>query len=151
MLTIHILLEDNNNNNNNNTLTNSMVYGTRKFNAASIRLSNNLYPEPNLFLVLITISSRYILILSSHGHIGHPKSLFTVYLRFKILKELRTSFILAIWPYHLMSNLLDLITLTILGAWVQNMKFFILEPSPTIIIFLLRPKYSPQDPVFKYP
>ena len=31
------------------------------------------------------------------------------------------------------------------------MKFLIVEPSPLPIIIPLGPKYSPQDPVFKYP
>ena len=31
------------------------------------------------------------------------------------------------------------------------MKFLIVEPSPLPILIRLGPKYSPQDPVFKYP
>ena len=31
------------------------------------------------------------------------------------------------------------------------MKFLIVEPSPLPILIPLGPKYSPQDPVFKYP
>ena len=34
---------------------------------------------------------------------------------------------------------------------VQTMKFLIVEPSPLLILIPLGPKYSPQDPVFKYP
>ena len=32
-----------------------------------------------------------------------------------------------------------------------TMKLLIVEPSPLPILTSLRPKYSPQDPVFKYP
>ena len=34
---------------------------------------------------------------------------------------------------------------------VQTMKFLIVEPSPLPILIPLGPKYSPLDPVFKYP
>ena len=34
---------------------------------------------------------------------------------------------------------------------VQTMKFLIVKPSPLPILISLGPKYSPQDPVFKYP
>ena len=63
-------------------------------------LSNNLYPEliqPN----------------SSYWYLGFPKSLFPVGLPVKMLKALLPSSILATWPAHF--NLLDLITLNILG------------------------------------
>ena len=53
------------------------------------------------------------LILSSHLRLGFPKGLFPVDLPVKILKALPPSSILATCPAHL--NLLDLITLTILG------------------------------------
>jgi hypothetical protein len=54
-----------------------------------------------------------ILILSSHLRLGLPKDLFPVGLPVKILKAILPSSILATCPaYH---NLLDLITLTILG------------------------------------
>ena len=33
---------------------------------------------------------------------------------------------------------------------VQTMKLLIVEPSPLPILIPLGPKYSPQDPVFKY-
>ena len=74
-------------------------------------LSNNSYPEQNPHL--IPISSRSILILSSHLHLGLPKGLFPVRLLVKILKGLLPSSILATCPANL--NLLDLITLTILA------------------------------------
>ena len=78
-------------------------------------LSNNSYPEPNQpkLPALIPISSRSILILSSHLRIGLPKGLFPVGLPVKILKALLPSSILATCPAYL--NLLDLITLTLLG------------------------------------
>ena len=75
-------------------------------------LSNNSYPEPNQPISLHPISSRSILILSSHLRLGLPKGLFPVGLPVKILKALLPCSILATWS-HL--NLLDLITLTILG------------------------------------
>ena len=48
-----------------------------------------------------------------HSNVGLPKGLFPVCLPVKILKALLPSSILATCPAHL--NLLDLITLTILG------------------------------------
>ena len=33
---------------------------------------------------------------------------------------------------------------------VQTMNFLIVEPSPLPVLYALGPKYSPQDPVFKY-
>ena len=96
-------------------LTNSMAYETRNFNAAVTRaLQQSLsWAEPTQFFVLIPISLRSILILSSHLHLGLPKGLFSVGFPVKILKALLPSSILATWPAHL--NLLVLITLTILA------------------------------------
>ena len=81
----------------------------------SQEFSNNPYPEPNQpnYPAMIPISSRSILILSSHLRLGLPKGLFPVVLPVKILKVLVPSFILATCPAHL--NLLDFITLTLLG------------------------------------
>ena len=79
----------------------------------SLSLSNNPYPEPNQPPTLIPISSRSILILSSHLCLSLPKGIFPVGLPVKILKALLPSSILATCPVHL--NLLDFITLTILG------------------------------------
>ena len=73
------------------------------------RLSNNPYPEPNQFLVLIPIYLRSILIVSSHLRLGLPKGQFPAGVPVKISKELLPSSILAIWLVHL--NLLDLITI----------------------------------------
>ena len=67
----------------------------------------------NPFPALIPISSRSIPILSSHLRLGLPKGLFPVGLPVKIFKALLPSSTLATCPAHL--NLLDLITLTILG------------------------------------
>ena len=78
-------------------------------------LSNNSYPEPNQpnYPSLIPISSRSILILSSHLRLALPKGLFPVGLPVKSFKALVPSSILATCPAHL--NLLDLIILTISG------------------------------------
>ena len=77
-------------------------------------LSNILYPEESTQIpALIPISSRSILILSSHLRLGLPTGLFPVGLHVKILKALLPSSILATCHAHL--YLLDLITLTILG------------------------------------
>ena len=61
----------------------------------------------------ISISLKSILILSSHLRLGLPKGQFSVGLPVKILKALLPSSILATSPAHL--NLLDLMTLTVLG------------------------------------
>ena len=74
-------------------------------------LLDNPYPEQNS---LIPISLRSILILSFHLHLGLPEGLFPVGLPAKILKGLLHTSILATCPAHL--NVLDLITLTILGG-----------------------------------
>ena len=79
-------------------------------------------------------SSYFFLILYSHLCHDVPEGLFPVGLPVKILKALLRSSILATCPSYL--NLLDLITLTMAS----------LLP----ILILLGPKYSPQDPVFKY-
>ena len=92
-----------------------MAYGTRRFNAAFTRaLQYSLsWTESTRFLVLLAISLRSILILSSHVRLGFPKDLFSVGLSIKIFKEILPSFIQATSPTHL--NLLDLITMTIFG------------------------------------
>ena len=72
----------------------------------SQRLSNNSYPEPNQaqFPTLIPISSRSILILSSHLRLGLPKGLFLgVYL----LNFLNHRYFLQSHPVYL--SLLNLI------------------------------------------
>jgi len=82
-------------------------------------LYNNPYPESNQYNSP-HFSSRSILILSSHLRPGLPKGLFSVGLPVRILKALLSSSILATCPAHL--NLVDLITLTILGErFKQNL------------------------------
>ena len=77
-------------------------------------LSNNPYPDPNQpNYVLIPISLRFILRLPYHLRPGLPRDIFPAGLPVKILKAVLPSSILATCPAHL--NLLDLITLTILG------------------------------------
>ena len=80
--------------------------------------SSNAYPDPNQtqFLVLIPISLRSILVMSSHLRLGLPKGIFPIGLPVKILKAVLPSSILATWPAHL--NLLDLITLT--AVWSRH-------------------------------
>ena len=92
-----------------------MAYGTRRFNAAFTRaLQWSLFRvESTQFLVLILISLRSILTLSSHLRLGLPKCLFPVGLPVKTLIALLPFSILTTWPAHL--NVLDLITLTILS------------------------------------
>ena len=82
-------------------------------------LSSNPSPEPKQtqFLVLIPISLRSILILSSHLHLGLPKGLFPADVPVKTLKAHLPSSILATWPAEL--SLLDLITLSILVEWYK--------------------------------
>ena len=65
------------------------------------------------FLVLTSISLRPILILPSNQRLGLPIGIFPLSSPVKILTALQPSSILATYPAHL--NLLDLITLTILG------------------------------------
>ena len=100
-------------------LTNPMAYGTWRFNAAFTRaLQYSLsWAESTKLPALISISSRSIIIQTSHLRRGLPKGLFPVGLPVKILKALLPSSILATCPAHL--NLLDLITLTILGEWCK--------------------------------
>ena len=91
-----------------------MAYGTRRFNATFTRtLQYSLSrAKSTQFLILIPISLRYIQILFSHLRVGLPKYL-SVGVPVNILKALLPYSILATWPAHL--NLLELITLTILG------------------------------------
>ena len=70
-------------------------------------LSNNSYPGPNKKKSLIDTYFFHTYLFKV------PKGLFPVGLPVKILKALPLSSILATCPAHL--NLLDLITLTILG------------------------------------
>ena len=80
----------------------------------SQRLQYSLsWAESTQFLLVILISLSYILILFSHLCLGLPKGIFPVGVSVKMLKALLPSSILVTWPAHL--NLLDLITLTILG------------------------------------
>ena len=77
--------------------------------------------------VLTSTPLRFILILSFHLCLGLPRGLFLVGLPVKIFITLLPSFILATCPVCL--NLLDLITLTILGGRykVKKTKVFVLN------------------------
>ena len=69
-------------------------------------LSNNpvSWAESTQFPALIPISSRSILILSSHLRLSLPKGLFPVDLPVKILKALLPYSILATWSAHNNNN-----------------------------------------------
>ena len=71
-----------------NELTNSMAYGTQRFNAAFTRaLEYSLsWAESTQLPALIPISWRSILIISSHLRLGLPKGIFPVGLPDKILR-----------------------------------------------------------------
>ena len=92
-----------------------MAYGTRRSNA-KVHKGSPIIPILSRINPIPRIDSYFfkvILILSSHLRLDLPKGLFRVGLPVKILKDLLPSSILATCPAHL--NLLDLITLTILG------------------------------------
>jgi len=127
-------------------------YGTRSFIAAftSARhlslswasLIQSIPPHPT--------SWRFILILSSHLHLGLPSGLFPSGFPTKNLYTPLPSPIHATCPGHLI--LLDFITRKILGEEYRSL-------SSSLCSFLhfprylipLRPKYSPQHPVLKHP
>ena len=107
-----------------------MAYDTRRFNATFTRA------ESTQFLVLILISLRSTIILSSHLRLGLPKGL-SAGVPVKILRELLTTYILATYPLYL--NLLDLISLTVLDERYElwSSSFWSLLNSP--FSFLLVP------------
>ena len=84
---------------------------------------------------MIPISSKSILILSSHLHLGLPKSLLPV----KMFKAFLHSGYMACPSQYSIFNHPDYIRWT-----VQTMKFLIVEPSPLPILIPLGSKYSPQ-------
>ena len=77
-----------------------MAYGTRRHNAAFIHKGSPIIScaKSTQFLVLIPISLRSILILSSNLRLGLLKGIFPVGLPVKILKVLLPSYILATMP-----------------------------------------------------
>ena len=80
-----------------------MAYGIRRFNAALTRALQWFlsWAESTQFSALIPISSRSIIILSSHLRQGLPKGLFPVGLPVKILKAPLPFSILATCPANL--------------------------------------------------
>ena len=101
-------------------------------------LSSNPYPEPNQsnfsywnLIIYLTL----ILTWSSHLLLGLPEGLFPVDLPVNILKTQLPSSILAICPAHF--NLLDLITLTILGKRYKLWSSLYLFISRTALIYKL--------------
>ena len=114
-----------------------MAYRTRRFNAAfTMALQYSLsWVESTQFPALIHISSRSILILSSHLRLSLPKGLFPVGFPVKILKVLLLSSILATCPAH--QNRLDLITLTVLGQryklWISSFWSLLHSPFSSLL------------------
>ena len=128
-----------------------MAYGTRSFNAAftrALQLSLS-WAKLTQFLVLIPISLRSISILSFQLRKGLHKNPFPAGIPVKIFESTPTFFHSGYMTCPSQSsrcNHPDYIRGT-----VQTMKFLIVEPSPLPILIPLGPKYSTQDPVFKYP
>ena len=111
-------------------------------------LSNNPYPELNQS-TLIPISSRSILILSSHLLLGLPKCPFPVGLPVKIWKY-------SYLPPFSTSQSLDLMTLTILGEryklWSSSFGAFSTPPSyPSGPNIRLRIPFSFLEIINKFP
>ena len=100
-------------------------------------LSNNTYLKPNQFLVLIPISLRYILILSSHLRLFLHEVLFPLGLLVNILKALLPFSIRATWSTHL--SLLDLITMTVLGERYKLWRLSLCSLLPSLFAPLLDP------------
>ena len=116
-----------------------MAYGTRSFQCRIHKGSPiiSILSRINPITRIIPISSRSILILSSHLRVSLPKGLFPVGLPVKILKALLPSSILATCPAHL--NLLDLITLTILGERYKLLSSSLWSLLHSPFAFLLGP------------
>ena len=79
-----------------------MAYGTRRFNATFTRTFQQFLSraESTQFLVMIPISLRSLLILSSHLRLCLPKGFCPEGLPVKILKALLPTSILATWLAH---------------------------------------------------
>ena len=105
-------------------------------------LYNSPYPELNQ-LVLMTISLRSILILSSHLRLGLPKGLSPVGLPVKISRALPSS---ALPSYSSTFNHADYIRGT-----VQTIKFLIAKPPTLQFLTHFGPKYSPQISLARVP
>ena len=112
------------------TVTNSMAYGIWRFNAAITRaLQQSLsWADSTQFLVLIQVSLKSILILSSHIRLGGPKGLLRVSVQLKFWKH-----------FYLLPFCLHDMSISSFHT-VQNMKFFIEEPSP---LSIRNPSWAP--------
>ena len=86
--------------------------------------------------------------MSSHLRLGLLKGLFPVGVSVKILK-IPTFSHSGYMTYPSQSSRFN--HPHYINRTVQTMKFLIVEPSPLPILIPLWPKYTPQDPVFKYP
>ena len=128
-----------------------MTYETRRFNTEfTWPLQKSLFrAKSTQFLVLIPIYLRSILILSSHLRVDLPKGLFPVGLPVQNFESTPTflhSDYMTCSSQSSRFNHPDYIRRT-----VQTMKFVIVKPSQLPNLIPLGPKYSLQDPVFKYP
>ena len=111
-----------------------------------LRISNNLYSEPNQTnSQYLHVSLRYILILSSHLRL--PKGLFPVGTSVKIFKVLLISSILAMCFAHI--NILDLINL--LGKWYKLWSSSLWSLFSFLSQFFLGPNIYLWRVFFKYP
>jgi hypothetical protein len=107
------------------------------------------YPEPKQPSPYhaIVISTRSILILTTHLHLSLPSGLFPSGFPTNILYAFIFSPIRATWPAHLI--LCDMIVLIILGEEYKSRSSSLCSFLHSLVP--LRSKYPPQHPVLKHP